>query len=82
MQGGPLARVNTGADVLGGRGDIFHDGKWMDRDAAGRARRVRFVLYRHEEVRRERKRTWAMMQRAHRPSDKKGGGGNNKVGGR
>ena len=53
MQGGPLARVNTVADVLGGRGDIFHDGKWMGGDAAGGARRVRFLLYRHVEVRRE-----------------------------
>ena len=43
----------------------------MDRDAAGRARRVRFLLSRHGEVRGERKERWAGMRRAHKPSDKR-----------
>ena len=51
MWGGPLARVNSGADVLGERGYIFHDGKRMDRDAAGRVWRVRFLLCGHVEAR-------------------------------
>ena len=52
MWGGPLARVDTVADVLGERGDVFHGGKVMDRDAAGRAWRVRFLVCRHDAGRR------------------------------
>ena len=49
MWGGPLARINSGADVLGGRGDIFHGVEGMDRHAA---RGVRIMLWRHVEARR------------------------------
>ena len=50
MRGGPLARINSGADVLGGRGDIFHGGvEGMDRYAG---RGVRIMLWRHVEARR------------------------------
>lgn len=52
MWGGPLARVDGGADVLG-RGDILHGEKGMDRDAARRTGRVRILLLRRHVIARE-----------------------------
>ena len=52
MWGGPLARVDGGADVLG-RGDILHGVRGMDRDAARRVERVRFLLLCRHVVARE-----------------------------
>ena len=77
MGGGLLARIDGGADVLGG-GDILHGVEGMDRGVAGRTRRVRFLLHGHVEVRRTGRmngeggrRTWTGMRRAHRASVKR-----------